>query len=247
MTKTLIIIPCRMGSNRFPGKPLALIKGKTMIERVWESATKAQIGDVYVACCDKEVKQLLENKNIKYILTKKNLKSGTDRVYDAFIKIKNFQKYKLIINLQGDLPYFNHKYLKKLQQLASIKKFQMATLACPILSKKKILDKNIVKLVLSKYRANVSRAIYFSRLPVPFGTKKYYEHIGVYAYTAKTLKNFINCKQSNLEKLEKLEQLRALENEVNILVGLVDKAPVSIDTRNDLKNLLTLTKNKEKK
>ena len=89
MSKALIIIPARMSSSRFPGKPLINIYEKKMLERVWICAVKANIGDVYVACCDKPIQDFLIKKKIPYIYTKKNLKSGTDRVYDAFLKIKN--------------------------------------------------------------------------------------------------------------------------------------------------------------
>ena len=104
MTKALIIIPARMSSSRFPGKPLIDINGKTMIERVWNCAKKANIGDIYVACCDKPVKNLLIEKNTIYIY-KKNLKSGSDRVYEAFLKVKHRFSYKFIINLQCDIPF----------------------------------------------------------------------------------------------------------------------------------------------
>ncbi|MBF96265.1 MAG: 3-deoxy-manno-octulosonate cytidylyltransferase [Alphaproteobacteria bacterium MarineAlpha9_Bin4] len=238
MTKTLIIIPVRMASTRFPGKPLISIHRKTMIERVWEIAVKAKIGDVYVACCDKEVERFLIKKKIKYIFTKKNLKSGTDRVYNAYNKIKTRNDYKLIINLQGDMPFFNYLYLRKFQKLFKQKKIQMATMASPILNKRKILDRNVVKIAMTTYKNNIHRALYFSRSPIPFGANKYFEHVGVYAYTPQTLKDFVKMKVSKLEEFEKLEQLRALENKVEIFVTLINKAPISIDTRGDLKELL---------
>ena len=246
MTKTLIIIPARMASTRFPGKPLVNIQGKTMIERVWESAIKSKIGDVYVACCDPEVEEVLFKKKIKYIRTKKNLKSGTDRVYYAYNKIKKLDDYKLVMNLQGDMPYFNYLHLRKLHNLTKEKKFQMATLASPILNSKKITDRNIVKIAMSFYQKNIYRALYFSRLPIPFGADKYYEHIGVYAYTPKTLKSFVNMEASKLERFEKLEQLRALENKIDIFVSIVNTAPISIDVQNDLKKLLESIKIKER-
>ena len=137
MSKALIIIPARMSSSRFPGKPLININGKTMLERVWSCAVKANIGDVYVACCDKLVKELLIKKEIPYIYTKKNLKSGTDRVYQAFLKVKNRRNYKIIINLQGDIPFLNSNHLRRLYNILKNKNYQMATLASDILEKKK--------------------------------------------------------------------------------------------------------------
>ncbi|MDC3024359.1 3-deoxy-manno-octulosonate cytidylyltransferase [Alphaproteobacteria bacterium] len=237
MVKALIIIPARMSSSRLPGKPLISIKGKTIIERVWHLAKKSHIEDVYVACCDKEIENLLIEKNIPYVYTRKNLKSGTDRVYEAFLKINNRHNYDLIINLQGDIPFFNATHLNKLYELFKFNNYQMATLACPIKDLNKIDDTNIVKVVLAKYKKNVYKALYFSRLPIPQGSKKYYEHIGVYAYTPKILKSFISMKSSKLENSERLEQLRALENFVDIYVALVNNPPISIDTGTDLLKL----------
>ena len=215
-----------------------------MIERVWRNAINSKVGDVYVACCDKELEAVLIKKNIKCIYTPKNLKSGTDRVYDAYLKVKKKGKYKLIINLQGDLPYFNYHYLKKLQTLSKIKNFQMGTLVCPIVNQNKVTDKNKVKVVIVIIKIKFLKQ-YIFKITIPFGSSKYYEHIGIYAYTPKTLKNFISLRQSKLERSESLEQLRAIENGIDIFIKSVAKAPVSIDTKNDLKKLIE-TENRKK-
>ncbi|MEC8100054.1 MAG: 3-deoxy-manno-octulosonate cytidylyltransferase [Pseudomonadota bacterium] len=246
MDKALIIIPARMSSRRFPGKPLIDINGKTMLERVWSCAVRANVGDVYVACCDKEVKDLLIKRKIPYIYTKKNLKSGSDRVYQAFLKIKNRLSYKFIINLQGDIPFLNSNHIKRLNEILKNKSVQMATLASYIVDKEKVKDKNIVKIAMTKCNKNIFRAIYFSRLPIPYDSKKYYEHIGIYGYTPKILKTFIGMKSSQLEISEKLEQLRAIENLVDIYVAIVRDPPVSIDTPKDLKKLKKLLKSRTK-
>ncbi len=237
MVKALIIIPTRMSSSRFPGKPLINIEGKTMLERVWCLAKKANIGDVYVACCDKKIKDLLIEKNIPYIFTRKNLKSGTDRVYNAFQKIKDRASYNLVINLQGDIPFFNPNYLIRLYNLFKLNNYKMATLASPIKEKDKIKDPNIVKIAMARYKNNTFKALYFSRLPIPHGSKNYFEHVGVYGYTPKTLKDYVSMRTSKLENSERLEQLRALENFVDIYVALVNRPPISIDTPNDFKKL----------
>ncbi|MEC8099927.1 MAG: 3-deoxy-manno-octulosonate cytidylyltransferase [Pseudomonadota bacterium] len=246
MSKALIIIPARMSSSRFPGKPLININGKTMLERVWSCAVKANIGDVYVACCDKLVKDLLIKKKIPYIYTKKNLKSGTDRVYEAFLKVKNRRSYKIIINLQGDIPFLNTNHLRRLYDILKNKNYQMATLASHILDSKKINDSNIVKIAMTKWKKNIFRAIYFSRAPIPYNSKKYYEHIGIYGYTPLVLKTFINLKSSKLESSEKLEQLRALESLIAIYVGIVKDSPISIDTPMDLKKLNKILKKRNR-
>ena len=162
MSKALIIIPARMSSSRFPGKPLIDIHGKTMLERVWDIANKTNIGDVFVACCDKKVEELLAEKKIPYIYTRKNLKSGTDRVYHAFKKLKNRLNYNFIINLQGDIPFLNPNHLSKLYDVLESNNYNMATLASPINELRKIKDPNIVKIAMAKYKNNIFKALYFS-------------------------------------------------------------------------------------
>ena len=234
---TLIVIPVRMDSLRFPGKPMININGTTMIYHVWKRAILSKCGDVIVACCDTDVKNYLLKKNIPHVMTKKKLSSGTDRVYSAMkILLKN-NHYKYIINLQGDIPNISPLSIKKLTSMIKIKEVQMATLASKIKDTKAIKDKNIVKVALSKY-GNFHKALYFSRSPIPYGADKFYEHIGIYAYKINTLKRFVNLKEGELEKIESLEQLRALEDEIQIIVGKVNKAPYSIDTPKDLKIFL---------
>ena len=122
----------------------------------------------------------------------------------------------------------------------------MSTLASYIIEKKKINDSNIVKIAMTKWKKNIFRALYFSRTPIPYNSKKYYEHIGIYGYTPLVLKNFINMKSSKLESSEKLEQLRALESLIAIYVGIVKDSPISIDTPVDLKKLKKNIKKKGK-
>ena len=234
---TLIVIPVRMGSSRFPGKPLTDINGKAMVYHVWKRAILSKCGDVIVACCDREVKSYLIKKEIPHVMTKKKLFSGTDRTYSAMqILLKN-NHYKYIINLQGDIPDISPLSIKKLASMIKVKAIQMATLVSKIKYSKTIKDKNIVKVALSKH-GNFNRAFYFSRSPVPFGASEFYEHIGIYAYKVDTLKRFVSLKVGELEKIESLEQLRALEAGIQIIVGKVNKAPYSIDTPKDLKDFL---------
>ena len=234
---TLIVIPVRMGSSRFPGKPLIDIKGKAMIYHVWKRAILSKCGDVIVACCDKEVRNYLIKKNIPYVMTKKKLFSGTDRVYNAIQVLLKNNYYKYIINLQGDIPDISPLSIKKLASIIKVKAVQMATLVSKIRDTKAIKDKNIVKVALSK-NGNFYRAFYFSRSPVPYGASEFYEHIGIYAYKINTLKRFVSLKEGYLEKIESLEQLRALEDGIQIIVGKVNKAPYSIDTPKDLRKFL---------
>ena len=238
MLKTLIVIPVRMSSSRFPGKPLVNIKGRTMIEKVWQNAKKSKIGDVVVACCDKEIEKVLTQKGIKYVYTKKGLESGSDRVLQAYEKIKDNTRYDLIINLQGDIPLVNPNHLRKLKNLFYDKKIKMGTLVSLIKDKQKLKDYNIVKVAICKFKNDIYKALYFSRLPIPYQAKKYYEHIGIYGFRPEILKQFVDAKKSNIENYEKLEQLRALENNIDIHLGIVKNPPISIDTPNDLKSLI---------
>ena len=240
MKKTLIVIPVRMASERFPGKPLIKIRGKSMLIHVWEKAIKSKVGDVVIACCDNIIAQELEKYNANYVMTKRSHKSGSDRVYEAYKKISKSKKYDYIINLQGDVPDIHYKNIRFLNKI--IFNCSMATLVTLIKDKKKINNTNIVKAVLSKGINTNLNAIYFSRLPIPMNSKKYYEHVGVYAYNVATLKKFIKLKSSLLENSENLEQLRALENNIKIDVGIIKDAPSSIDTPEDLKKFNNINK-----
>lgn len=234
---TLIVIPIRMASSRLPGKPLIEINGKAMVVHVWEKAISSKCGDVIVACCDKEVRDYLKKKKIPFIMTKKKLNSGTDRVYNAMQALLKKNLYKYIINLQGDVPNISPKIIKKLTLIIKQKSVAMATLVSKIKDPKFINDKNIVKAAITKH-LKFNKALYFSRSPIPYGSKEFFEHIGIYAYKFNTLKKFVNLKVGQLEKIESLEQLRALENGIDIIVGKVNKAPYSIDTLKDLKFFL---------
>ena len=234
---TLIVIPIRMASLRLPGKPLLEINGKAMVAHVWEKAILSKCGDVIVACCDKEARDYLKKKNIPYVMTKKKLNSGTDRVYDAASALLKKKSYKYIINLQGDVPNISPKLIKKLASIIRQKFVPMATLVSKIKDPKFINDKNLVKAAITKH-SKFNKALYFSRSPIPYGSKEFFEHIGIYAYKVNTLKRFVSLKVGQLEKIESLEQLRALENGIDIIVGKVNKAPYSIDTPDDLKFFL---------
>ena len=234
---TLIVIPIRMASLRLPGKPLIEINGKAMVSHVWEKAMLSKSGDVIVACCDKEARDYLKKNQIPHVMTKKNLNSGTDRVYNAIEKLFNKESYKYVINLQGDIPNISPQSIKKLALIIKQKTVHMATLVSKIKDPKFIKDKNIVKAAITK-NLKFNKAVYFSRSAIPYGAKEFYEHIGIYAYEMNTLKKFVNLKIGELEKVESLEQLRALEHGIQIIVGKVHKAPYSIDTARDLKIFL---------
>lgn len=230
----IIIIPARLASMRLPNKPLADIAGKPMIVRVYEKAIAANIGEVIVAAAEQEIVDAVEKAGGKAILTDPSHPSGSDRIYEALIKTG--KNYLNIINLQGDLPNIDPLYIKKITELLD-KGFEIATLAAPISDEAEKDNPNIVKLTISKS----GRALYFSRSRIPYGANaKLYHHIGIYGYKTIALKKFVNLPASELELCERLEQLRALENDMQIGVEIVDKIPIGVDTIEELEKIRQL-------
>ena len=233
MSKTIILIPSRLDAKRLPNKPLLKIKGKSIISHVYQKAVKASIGDVYVATGDLEIyKDIINNKG-KCILTKKNHKSGTDRIYEALRKL-NYSQYNYIINLQGDEPNININDLKNLKKKIISKNYSMGTLASDKFKKKNLENINIVKVQTEKKLTlgNLSKALKFYR----HETKKNintYHHIGIYIYKKEILKKIVSLKQTKNEIKFKLEQLRALDNKIKIYVSLSKSIPIGIDTYED--------------
>ena len=234
-----------MSAKRLPGKPLLKIKGKSIITRVFKKAKESKIGDVVVATEDKVIVNEVNRNGGKAILTSKKHKSGTDRIWEAFQKIKD-KKIKYIVNLQGDEPLIDVNDIKNLNKLAIKNKFNIATLATKIKNKKILYDKNIVKVSTKRnigYQ-NPQKAISFYRALKNNESKKLYHHIGIYQYSVTALKKFFNLKRSTNEKKNKLEQLRALDNKIPIYVILAKKNVVGIDTKEDYIELKRMFKYK---
>ena len=234
MKKNLIIIPSRMQSQRLPGKPLLDIEGIPMVIRVAQQAIKSNVGEVWIACCDDEVYKTAKNYGINVIKTKLNHNSGSDRIYEAFKNLDKSNKIETIINLQGDMPTISSDIISNLVKLKESIPSDIFTLANEISNEVDKLDKDIVKVVISKNKnTKHGRALYFSRSLIPFGVGPVYHHIGIYAYSRDSLERFINLKQSSLEKRESLEQLRALEDNMDIKVGVVEDSPIGVDNLAD--------------
>ena len=236
-SNTAIIIPARLASIRLPNKPLADIGSTPMIIRVAQQARLANAGDVFIACCSNKIADVAKNYGFKAIKTNPALPSGTDRVYAAFQTLP-LQKYSYIINLQGDLPLINPQIIIDTKKLLIQPHVEIATAACEINEISKVNDPNIVKAILTKN----NQALYFTRATAPFGPGKLYEHIGIYGYKYDALTKFVQASQTDLEKRERLEQLRALENNLKINVTIVDNAPISVDTLEDLERTRSLAK-----
>ncbi|HCU06735.1 MAG TPA: 3-deoxy-manno-octulosonate cytidylyltransferase [Holosporales bacterium] len=228
---TVVVIPSRLGATRLPNKPLALIGGKPMIQWVYENASKAAVGDVIVATCCDEIADVIKGVGGIAVLTDPALPSGTDRVYAA---VKSLSKqYDKIINVQGDLPFIDPNAIKKVVEVFQINS-DITSLCAPITDPSEIGSASVVKPVLSFINDHLAKALYFSRSPVPYGSKTYYHHLGLYGYTFDALERFVSLSPSYLEKSESLEQLRALEAGMTIHMGFVDSAPIAIDTPADL-------------
>jgi len=238
MKNTAIIIPTRLGAKRFPNKPLAKINGVPMIIHVLNRAQESKIGEVLVATPDDEIFQVVKENGGKAILTKSDHPSGSDRVYEAYIKeLKN--NVDLIFNLQGDLPNINSNFISKLEKLMRSNDCDIGTLASPIEDKDEITDMNVVKVEMDEILKDDDffKAKDFFRIKKDLNHKKIYHHIGIYAFTNIALTKYVKLARSKLEIQRNLEQMRALENNLIIKVGLNDSLPLGVDTEEDLKKI----------
>lgn len=244
--KFIGIIPARYGSSRFPGKPLADMGGKPMIQRVYEQVKKA-LNEVWVATDDERILKAVENFGGKAVLTSPDHKSGTDRCNEAFSKIGN--GFDVVINVQGDEPFIQPQQIETLKSCFDSKETELATLVKPFKKDdgfEVLFNPNSPKVVLNKN----SEAIYFSRSIIPYirdahhtewlDRHVFYKHIGMYAYRSDVLKKITLLPQSNLELAESLEQLRWIENGYKIKAGLTDIETIGIDTPEDMEQAIKL-------
>ena len=222
-----------MSAKRLPGKPLLKINGRTLISLVLKKAEDCKVGKVIVATEDKKIEKEVKSNGGIALLTSKKHKSGTDRIWEAFQKLKD-NKIKYIINLQGDEPLIDIKDVRNLNKIVKKNKFQIATLAIKIKNRKILDNKNIVK-VATKNKLNYlhpQKAINFYRAS-KINYKYYYQHIGIYQYSVSALKTFFHLKRTVNEKKNSLEQLRVMDNKIPINVILAKKNVVGIDTKED--------------
>ncbi len=232
--KSIIIIPSRMASSRFPGKPLVKIDGVPMVQRVWQQALASKVGDVYVACSEKEVYDLITSLGGKAILTDPKLPSGTDRIYSAFEKIENISNVEYVINLQGDMPLINPNYIKNVIEPLK-KNYSIGTLATN-LKQNEIINPNITKVLVDWKEDNLGRAREFFRLKNE-NNNQFYHHVGIYSYSIKSLLEFVNLPKSKNEISLNLEQYRAMDAGMSIGIIYKPEIPPSIDTKEDLINV----------
>ncbi|MFV0536375.1 MAG: 3-deoxy-manno-octulosonate cytidylyltransferase [Dysgonomonas sp.] len=241
----IAIIPARYASTRFPGKPLADMAGKPMIQRVYEQVKKA-LDEVWVATDDARIFETVEAFGGKAVMTSCEHRSGTDRIQEAYSKIGG--DFDVIINVQGDEPFIQPEQIEALKNCFDSKEVELATLVKPF--KKEdgfdvLFNPNSPKVVINKK----NEAIYFSRSIVPYvrdahhaewlDKHTFYKHIGMYAYRSDVLREITKLPQSSLEKAESLEQLRWIENGYRIRVGYTTVETIGIDTPEDMEKAIT--------
>lgn len=247
MNRFIGIIPARYKSTRFPGKPLANIKGMSMIRRVYEKASEA-LEEVVVATDDRKIYEHVLEFGGKVVMTSELHQSGTDRCFEAlntWSDITGF-KFDVVINIQGDEPFIRKEQIQLLKGCFENTSVQIATLIKEVVDSNVIFDSNRPKVVVKKN----GEALYFSRSPIPFlrGEQKdewnkkhrFFQHIGMYAYRSEVLQEITSLEPGTLETAESLEQLRWLENGFKIQTAVTDYESFGIDTPEDLETVLKM-------
>lgn len=241
--KILGLIPARYDSSRFPGKPLSDIAGKTMIQRVYEQASKASLLDRVVVATDDE---LIEAAVMQFggdvVMTRHDHRSGTDRCYEALSKLD--ESFDAVVNIQGDEPFIDPMQIQQIASIIARDEVDIATLALPITDPAMLQNANVVKVVIDTQ----GRALYFSRSAIPYVRGYHidqwleqcpsFKHVGIYAYKSSVLQHITMLPPGALEKAESLEQLRWLENGIKINVGITHCEGISVDTQEDLQKAI---------
>ncbi|MBA3901850.1 MAG: 3-deoxy-manno-octulosonate cytidylyltransferase [Bacteroidetes bacterium] len=242
--KITAIIPARFASQRLPGKPLAVIHGKTMIQRVYEQAEKCKdILNIIVATDDQRILNHVKSFGGNAAMTSKSHQSGTDRCYEAAVLSGIHEASDIILNIQGDEPFINPAQISQLCRSFKRQETQIATLVKLITDKDDLFNPTKPKVVMDSNQ----RALYFSRASIPFfrnieedlwiKNHNYYKHIGIYGYRFDVLQKITSLEPSPLEIAEALEQLRWLENGFFIQAEVTDYDSISVDTVEDLEKL----------
>jgi 3-deoxy-manno-octulosonate cytidylyltransferase (CMP-KDO synthetase) len=237
--KAIVVIPARYGSTRLPGKALADINGKPLIQWVYERAKDSTLqSDVIVATDDERIRDACIAFGAIVAMTSKDCKSGTDRVFEAVVD----READIVVNLQGDEPQIRGDMIDQLIRAIEDEGLEMATLSAYITEPHDYKSPHSVKVVLDRN----GFALYFSRAPLPFFQQTIsiptYRHVGIYAFTRRFLETFVRLPLGKLEQAESLEQLRALEAGYRIKVLLTDYEGIGVDTENDLERARKLLK-----
>ncbi|PJJ76043.1 3-deoxy-manno-octulosonate cytidylyltransferase (CMP-KDO synthetase) [Thermoflavifilum aggregans] len=243
--RVVAIIPARYASTRFPGKPLADIAGKSMIQRVYERIAKAGcVDEIWVATDDPRILQHVESWHGKAVMTSSHHQTGTERCAEALGQLRLTPD--IVLNVQGDEPFIRREHLQTLIACFEDQEVMIASLMKPVQDMQELHNPHLPKVVTDQQM----NAMYFSRQPVPFvrdqpqdqwlATHRFYKHIGMYAFRPHILHELVKLAATPLEKAEKLEQLRWLEHGYRIRMGVTDIDQFSIDTPEDLQRCLQL-------
>jgi 3-deoxy-manno-octulosonate cytidylyltransferase (CMP-KDO synthetase) len=246
LKKVAIIIPVRMGSSRFPGKPLCKIKKESMVQRIYNIAVKTKVKDVYVACCDQEVVNHLKKNKINYVITSKKHKRATERTAEALKKIEQIKKKKfnIIVMIQGDEPMITTNMIRKSLIPFRNRNVEVVNLICPIKNKQDVVSVNTVKVVKNKF----NEAIFFSRSLIPNNFNKkavniFYKQVCIIPFKRNFLVKYVKLEPTKLEIIESIDMLRIIENGYKINLISVKKETFPVDTPQDLKRVKKLLKN----
>lgn len=235
--KVLGIIPARYASTRYPGKPLIDIKGKSMIQRVYEQACKTSFSKIIIATDDQRIFNHVKLFGAEVMMTKSSHINGSERCAEVLAQMH--ERYDVVVNIQGDEPFVDPKMLQQVVSLFDNDQTEIGTLIKKIEDPTYLTNTGIIKVV----KNNKNEALYFSRSPIPFERNKsenfsYYKHIGIYAFRTDVLPALVNLEAGVLETVESLEQLRWLENDYRIKLFETTLEADSIDSPEDLVRLL---------
>lgn len=233
-----------MSATRLPGKPLLKINGISIISHVFKRAESANIGEVVVATEDQEIIDDVKNNGGHAILTSKNNKTGTDRIFEAF-KTLGSNDIELIMNVQGDEPDIDINDIKMLDNKMKTNNSKIGTLAAKISSPEMYENENVVKVKINETfnQNSFPQAENFMRKTKD--RKNIFHHMGIYCYEVQTLKKFVSFNQTKNELDNRLEQLRALDNNIDINVALANKSPIGVDTKEDYLAIKKIMKYKQ--
>ncbi|MDR3512185.1 MAG: 3-deoxy-manno-octulosonate cytidylyltransferase [Caulobacteraceae bacterium] len=233
--RPIVLIPTRMAATRLPGKPLADIGGEPLIVRVLRQAEAAGVGPVAVAAGDAEIVAAVEAAGGRAVLTDPDLPSGSDRVLAALEALDPERRHDVVINLQGDIPFFDPALVQACAGLLDREpSCDIATLVVAERGPEERTDPDVPKAILALPEGAVAgRALYFTRSTL-YGDGPVWRHIGIYGYRREALERFCATPPSPLERREKLEQLRALELGLSIWAAVVEAAPIEVNNPADL-------------
>lgn len=251
--QSLVIIPARFGSTRFPGKPLVPIAGKSLIRRVYDQVQKSNADDILVATDDERIFDHVLNFGGNVVMTSPELENGTERLLAAFeLAVEEDDEYDVIVNVQGDEPLIDPRDINRILDVFQEEETDIVTLATRIDSSEDLFNPNIVKLVASDFEDGIADALYFSRQAIPFirnsepekwlQLHQYLRHVGIYGFSAESLEGIRGLSVSPLEIAENLEQLRWLQNHFVISVALTENKPLGVDVPEDIERVEKLLK-----